>query len=128
MMELIIQVLVKNGLLFAFLLVGVIMAVSYWLARRVLGGAIPGVALAIIIGLCLAFLGGERGIADYPLFAGMALLGGSMLRDFAVVATAMGADPGADETRRPGGSDRARAGRSARLHRRGWDIPGAWVQ
>ena len=34
----------------------------------------------------------QKGIADLPLFAGMALLGGSMLRDFSVVATAMGAD------------------------------------
>lgn len=92
MTELITGVLVKNGLLFAFLFTGVLMFVSFWLARRVFRGVVPGVALAIILGLVLAFLGGERGIADFPLFAGMALLGGSMLRDFAVVATAMGAD------------------------------------
>ena len=93
MSEILETLLVKNGLIFAFLLVGLIMAASFWTARHVLRGLIPGVALAIIVGLVLAFLGGEKGIASYPLFSGMALLGGSMLRDFAVVATAMGADP-----------------------------------
>jgi malonate transporter MadM subunit len=39
----------------------------------------------------LAFFGGEKGLADYPLFAGLAILGSSMFRDFTVVATAMGA-------------------------------------
>ncbi|WP_116106317.1 malonate transporter subunit MadM [Lewinella sp. IMCC34191] len=92
-MNLALELLVKNGLVFAFLLVGIILAGSFWFARRVLGGIIPGVALAIIVGLVLAFIGGERGIATYPLFSGMAILGGSMLRDFAVVATAVGADP-----------------------------------
>ncbi|WP_116125546.1 malonate transporter subunit MadM [Lewinella sp. IMCC34183] len=92
MIERITDVLIGNGLLFAFLFVGLMMLVSFWVARRLLGGLIPGVALAILLGLGLAFTGGRKGIADYPLFAGMALLGGSMLRDFAVVATAMGAD------------------------------------
>jgi malonate transporter MadM subunit len=44
------------------------------------------------VGLGLAFLGEKKGIADLPLFSGMALFGGAMLRDFSVVATAMGAD------------------------------------
>jgi malonate transporter MadM subunit len=52
---------------------------------------IPGVALAIALGLVLASFGGKTGIADIPLFSGTALLGGSMLRDFAIVSTAYGA-------------------------------------
>lgn len=82
----------KNGLVFAFLVVGVIMALSYWISGKWLAKKIPGVALAVLIGLGLATLGESKGISDIPLFAGMALLGGSMLRDFTVVATAMGAD------------------------------------
>lgn len=82
----------KNGLIFAFLFVGLIMLFSFWISKNLTRKKIPGVAIAIIIGLCLAFLGNKKGIADIPLFAGMALLGGSMLRDFSVVATAMGAD------------------------------------
>lgn len=92
MIDIIQQVLIKNGLLFAFLVVGAIMLFSYWFSRRFTHNKLPGVAIAIIIGLGFAFLGDKKGISDIPLFGGMALLGGSMLRDFAVVATAMGAD------------------------------------
>ena len=90
-MEIISDVVQKNGLVFAFLVVGGIMAVSYWVGRRLTGNRLPGAAIAITAGLGLAYLGRENGLADIPLFAGMALLGGSMLRDFAIVATAMGA-------------------------------------
>ncbi len=82
----------KNGLIFAFLFVGLIMLFSFWLSKYLTKNKIPGVAIAILIGLGLAFLGGKKGLSDIPLFAGMAILGGSMLRDFSVVSTAMGAD------------------------------------
>lgn len=91
-MEIIDKIVGKNGLVFAFLFVGLIMLISFWLSKNVTRNKIPGVAIAIIAGLALAFLGNEKGIANIPLFAGMVLLGGSMLRDFSVVATAMGAD------------------------------------
>lgn len=91
-MELARNIIDKNGLIFAFLLVGLMMLLSYGLSRYVFRGKIPGVAIAILGALCLAFLGGEKGLGDYPVFAGLAFLGGSMFRDFAVVATAMGAD------------------------------------
>ncbi len=91
-MEIIEKIIDKNGLVFAFLFVGIIMLVSYWLSKNVTRNKIPGVAIAIIIGLGLAFLGDKKGIANIPLFSGMALLGGSMLRDFSVVSTAMGAN------------------------------------
>jgi len=91
-MEIIEKIIDINGLVFAFLFVGLIMLFSFWISKNITRKKIPGVAIAIIIGLGLAFLGGRKGIADIPLFAGMALLGGSMLRDFSVVATAMRAD------------------------------------
>ncbi len=92
MNEMINQLIGKNGLLFAFLFVGIIMWVSFKISATLFNKKIPGVALAVIIGLSLAFLGDKKGIADLSLFSGMAFFGGSMLRDFAVVATAMGAD------------------------------------
>lgn len=92
MLETINQLIGKNGLIFAFLFVGVVMLFSFWFSNTFTRKKIPGVAIAILIGLGLALFGGKKGIADIPLFAGMALLGGSMLRDFTVVATAMGAD------------------------------------
>ncbi len=85
------DLLIKNGLIFAFLFVGLVMWISYWISRNLTLGKIPGAAIAITSGLVLAYFGGEKGIASYPLFAGMAILGGSMFRDFAIVATAMGA-------------------------------------
>jgi len=93
-MEIIETVIGKNGLLFAFLCVGLLLWFSYWVSRRLTAHKIPGVAIAILIGLALALLGEEKGLADIPLFAGMAVLGGAMFRDFSVVATAMGADLG----------------------------------
>lgn len=91
-MELLEKLATKNGLVFAFLVVGLIMWASYWLSRNLTRNKIPGAAIAITAGLILAYFGGKKGIADIPLFAGMAVLGGSMMRDFSIVATAMGAD------------------------------------
>lgn len=90
-MEIIEKIININGLVFAFLFVGVIMFLSYWFSKRVTRNKIPGAAIAIIVGLGLAFLGEDHGIADVGIFSGMALLGGPMMRDFTVVATAMGA-------------------------------------
>ena len=86
----------KNGLIVAFLLVGLIMYVSALLSRHLTNRKIPASAIAILMGLLLAYLGGtysggEKGLADLKPFAGFGLLGGNMFRDFAIVSTAMGA-------------------------------------
>jgi malonate transporter MadM subunit len=91
------ELLVKNGLLFAFAFVGATMWLSYWLSNRFTNGRIHGSAIAILAGLVLAYIGGvttggSKGLADVPLFAGIGLMGGAMLRDFAIVATAFGVD------------------------------------
>jgi malonate transporter MadM subunit len=87
------KVLLQNSLVTAFAVVGVTMWVSMVLSRRLTFGHIHGSAIAIIIGLVLAYVGGivtggEKGLADFSLFAGVGLMGGAMLRDFAIVATA----------------------------------------
>src|SRR5690606_5818107 len=56
-------------------------------------GRVHGSAIAILIGLVLAWVGGtlsggQKGLADLSLFSGIGLMGGAMLRDFAIVATA----------------------------------------
>ena len=91
-MELINNLVGKNELVFAFLFVGVVMWLSYWVSRKLLGNRIPGAAIAITAGLMMAYLGDSKGIADIPLFAGIGILGGSMFRDFTIVATAVGVD------------------------------------
>lgn len=91
-MEDLLKIFEKNGLVVAFLFVGLIMWCSYFLAKTITKNKIPGAAIAISIGLMMAYYGkGEKGIASIPAFSGMALLGGSMLRDFSIVSTALGA-------------------------------------
>lgn len=79
----------------ALVFVGAIMAVSNWLSNRLTAGSVHGSAIAILAGLLLAYCGGaatggKQGLADVEWFSGIALLGGSMIRDLAIVATAFG--------------------------------------
>ena len=91
-----INVLSKNGFVFALCITGTIMYIANLISTRLLRNKIPGAAIAIIFGLILAYIGGsltngKAGIADLSVFSGFSLLGGSMLRDFTIVATALGA-------------------------------------
>ncbi len=95
-MKSLIDLLIRDGLMIAVISTGLIMALSTWLSSRFTDRKIPGPAIAIFLGLALAYLGGRltggsNGLADLGLFSGFALLGGSLLRDFTIVATAMGA-------------------------------------
>jgi malonate transporter MadM subunit len=99
-METFLSTLESYSLLTAMALVGLIMFVGYALSKTLTSGRVHGSAVAIFIGLVIAYFagvatGGKDGIADITIFAGMGLLGGSMLRDFAIVSTAFGADVGA---------------------------------
>lgn len=94
--KLLVDVLSKNGLLTAFAVVGLTMWISYFLSARLTRGHLHGSALAIMIGLLLAYIagtatGGTKGVVDFKLLSGIGLLGGAMLRDFAIVSTAYGA-------------------------------------
>jgi malonate transporter MadM subunit len=91
------QLFNDHGLIIAFATVGVVMWASYFVSRRLTMGRIHGSAIAIIAGLVLAYVGGAmtggmKGVADLPAFAGMGLMGGAMLRDFAITATAFEVD------------------------------------
>jgi len=95
MIEFIQPLLVEYDLITAFAVVGLIVWVSYLLSAKLTRGRLHGSAIAIFIGLVLAYIGGEitggkKGIADIPALAGIGVMGGAMLRDFAIVATAMG--------------------------------------
>lgn len=88
-------VLSKYSLVTAFALIAAVMAVSYAASRVLTRGRIHGSAIAILIGLVLAYLvgivtGGDRGIASIPCLAGVGIMGGAMLRDLAIVSTAFG--------------------------------------
>lgn len=91
------DVLAKNGLITAFVFVGMLVWISYLVSRKLTRGHIHGSAIAITLGLVLAYVGGsvtggKQGIADFSILAGVGIMGGAMFRDFAIVATAFGAD------------------------------------
>jgi malonate transporter MadM subunit len=90
------EVAKANSLLVAFTAVGLIVWCSYALSDRLTGGRLHGSAVAVALGLVLAYVGGivtggDAGLADVALLAGIGVLGGAMFRDFAIVATAFGA-------------------------------------
>ncbi|MDA0689706.1 MAG: malonate transporter subunit MadM [Proteobacteria bacterium] len=94
-MEIIESVFVRNNLIVAFAAVGMVMWISYFLADRLTNGRIHGSAIAIALGLLAAYFGGvatggNTGVADVALLGGIGLMGGGMMRDFAIVATAFG--------------------------------------
>ena len=96
-MEILSGVLTANQLLVAFAVIGMTIWVSYWLSDVLTRGRIHGSAIAIFLGLVFAWFGGlatggNRGVADIEVLAGIGLMGGAMFRDFAIVATAFGVD------------------------------------
>ena len=93
MVDLMLDGLTHLGLVTAFALVALIMWLSTKLSKYLTKGRVHGSAIAIVIGLVLAYIGGsvtggQKGITDIALFTGIGLMGGAMLRDFAIVATA----------------------------------------
>ena len=93
MLEILEKAAAQNGLVTAFAIVGLVVLISGQISRRLTFGRVHGSAIAILIGLALAYwggavTGGHKGLADVSLFGGLGLMGGAMLRDFAIVATA----------------------------------------
>ena len=88
-------VLTKYHLVTAFALVGLIVWISNLISVHVTRGRMHGSSVAILIGLLLAYAGGlatdgSKGLADVGCLTGIGVMGGSMLRDLAIVATAFG--------------------------------------
>lgn len=99
------DVLSKYSLITAFAVIGVTVWLSYFVSDHLTRGRLHGSAIAILIGLLLAYIGGiatggSKGIADIKVLSGIGVMGGAMLRDFAIVATAFGVRM--DEFRRTG--------------------------
>ena len=94
-MDIVASVFVRNNLIVAFAVVGATIWISYFLADKLTQGRIHGSAIAIALGLVAAYFGGvatggNTGVADFALLGGVGLMGGGMMRDFAIVATAFG--------------------------------------
>lgn len=94
-MEMVTKILTGNGLVMSFMIVGVIMYIS-GLLSKLTKKRIASSAIAIILGLVLAYIGGRitggsKGLSDVTLFSGLGVMGGAMLRDYAIISTAFGA-------------------------------------
>lgn len=95
MFESLITVSNKYELIVGFAVIGLMMWFSFWVSEKWTKGRIHGSAIAIMLGLTLAYVsgaisGGTKGAVDIPLLSGIGLLGGAMLRDFAIIATGFG--------------------------------------
>lgn len=95
MIEFFEPLLIEYSLITAFAVIGLVVWISYLLSAKLSRGRLHGSAIAIFLGLVLAYYSGvatdgKKGVADFPALAGVGLMGGAMLRDFAIVATAMG--------------------------------------
>lgn len=93
--EIIAAVLEKYSLVTAFAFIGLVIYLSYGASQKLTRGRVHGSAIAITVGLLLALwggvaTGGSRGVADFKILAGVGVMGGAMLRDLAIVATAFG--------------------------------------
>lgn len=96
-MELLIDVLTKNALVTALAVTGFMMFISHLLSKYLTKGKLQSSAIAITLGLVIAYFAGvytqgTKGISDVALFSGFALLGGAMLRDLAIASTAFEVD------------------------------------
>ena len=90
------QVLTGNGLITAFLFSGIVLFLANQISEKLTRGRIHSSAVAIFLGLVAAYIGGlitggEKGLADIAVFSGLSFLGGSMLRNFTIIAASYGA-------------------------------------
>lgn len=100
------ELLREDSLLLAVIFVAILMMAANGIARKLLRRPEYGSAIAIVLGLAAAAIGGvvtggDRGIADVALLSGVGTLGGTLIRDFTIITTAFNADP--REIRRCGG-------------------------
>ena len=87
------KTILDNPLIVAFAFVGAVIWISNQLAHHLTRGRVAGSAIAVLSGLALAYWGGAitgkaKGLGDIAEFGGLALMGGAMMRDFTIVATA----------------------------------------
>ena len=90
--EIIKNIFINNAFVMSFLFIALGVFVSSVISKYIFKGKLPSSAVAIIVGLIAAYIGGiitggSNGIADIDVFTGIGILGGSSLRDFAIIST-----------------------------------------
>ncbi|WP_321345221.1 malonate transporter subunit MadM [Breoghania sp.] len=92
----IMKIVGSYGMVTTFAVLGIMTIIATYLSKNVLKGRIDPSALAVIMALILAYIGGaatggKRGISDVTFFAGMGFVGGGMWLNYTLIATAYGA-------------------------------------
>lgn len=92
-----VNLLTENGLLFGFVFVAALAMLASFLSRRTLKQKLQWSAIAMLVSLFLALIGGmitggTKGLADIAGFAGLSFFGGAMFRDFTIVSLVAGID------------------------------------
>jgi malonate transporter MadM subunit len=91
--KIILTIVTESPLVTAFAFVGLVIIIANKMSKYLSFGRIHGSAFAVLGGLVLAYIGGmitqkSKGLADISFFSGLGLMGGGMMRDFCIVATA----------------------------------------
>ena len=94
--DIVTDILTDNAFVMSFMLIAAGMAISGAISKYIFKGKIPTSAVAVLVGLITAYIGGivtggDKGISDIAIFSGIGILGGSSIRDFAIISTAYGA-------------------------------------
>lgn len=89
-------ILIDNTFVMSFMFIAGGVLISGLISKYIFKGKLPTSAVAIVVGLAAAYIGGmitggSNGISDIEMFTGIGILGGSSLRDFAIISTAYGA-------------------------------------
>jgi len=89
------KIFTRNGLVMSFIVIGILMWISYTVSDKFTNKRVHGSAIAITIGLIVAYFaglstGGSHGIADVAVFSGIGIMGGKELLNYGIVSTAMG--------------------------------------
>lgn len=89
------SVVLENNIISACIILGLIIWSSSIISKFVTKGKIHSSAIAMILGIILAYIGGmltggEKGIADIAFFSGIGIIGSPALRDFTIISTAYG--------------------------------------
>ena len=90
--EIINGILIDNAFIMSFMFIAGGVLLSSVISKYIFKGRLPASAVAIVIGLIAAYIGGRitggsHGISDIDVFTGIGVLGGSSLRDFAIIST-----------------------------------------
>ena len=62
------EIFIKNGLIVAFLIVGMMLFLADWISKKIFSKWISGVAIAILVALVMAYFVSHKEISNHSFF------------------------------------------------------------